>query len=294
MVIKPTWGPRRSGTIFGEKLNRAQLKELAASIQTRPDLYVGQEQLQLSTAPVLDGKGLRPRHLTIRCYLSATTASDTPFTMMPGGLTRIAANPDTLVVSMQQGGGSKDTWVLSEGPVSTFSLLPASVQPVALSRDGDDLPSRAADNLYWLGRYVDRIESIVRLFRGILVRATEQTGLSDVPEIPSLLRALNTSTRVYPGLFNIRSENRLAVLEQELFTILGDSRRAGSLAASVHALDRTARKVRDRLSLDMWRIIGTLVELYVDETASPGAESTPAEHGRDRDRDQDAPRRLRR
>ena len=89
---------------------------------------------------------------------------------MPGGLTRIAASADTLVVSMQKGGGSKDTWVLSTGPVSTFSLLPATVQPVELSRDGGDLPSRAADNLFWLGRYVERAEATVRLLRGILVR----------------------------------------------------------------------------------------------------------------------------
>ena len=71
---------------------------------------------------------------------------------------------------MQKGGGSKDTWVLSDGPVSTFSLLPHDVQPVELSRDGGDLPSRAADNLYWLGRYVERVEAIVRLLRGILIR----------------------------------------------------------------------------------------------------------------------------
>ena len=118
---------------------------------------------------------------------------------MPGGLTRTAAGPDSLVVSMQQGGGSKDTWVLSAGPVSPFSLLPPPGGPIELSRGGGDLPSRAADNLHWLGRYVERAEGRARLLRGILVRLTEKSGLADVPELPVLLRALTHQGLTYPG-----------------------------------------------------------------------------------------------
>ena len=81
-----------------------------------------------------------------------------PSRVMPGGLTRVSGSAETMVVSMQKGGGSKDTWVLADGPVSTFSLLPARNQPVELSRGGSDLPSRVADNLFWLGRYAERAE----------------------------------------------------------------------------------------------------------------------------------------
>jgi uncharacterized circularly permuted ATP-grasp superfamily protein/uncharacterized alpha-E superfamily protein len=261
MVIKPTVGSRRSDSIFGEGLSASARQALGETIRARPCDYVGQDS----------------RHLTIRAFLAAT---DSSYAVMPGGLTRIAASADTLVVSMQKGGGSKDTWVLSDGPVDTFSLLPTTVQPVELSRDAGDLPSRAADNLYWLGRYVDRVESIVRLLRGVLVRATDQTGLSDAPEIPSLLRSLTNSTRIYPGVYAAGGEERLATMEKELFAILGDADRTGSLAASINGLHRIARKVRDRLSLDMWRILSSLEvdaeEPHDGEPASPETRIPPS------------------
>ena len=214
--------------------------------------------LQLSTAPVLAGDGLQP---------AAPRAPRLPgglglerYAVMPGGLTRIAASADTLVVSMQKGGGSKDTWVLSDGPVSTFSLLPATVQPVELSRDGGDLPSRAADNLFWLGRYVERVEAIVRLLPRDPDPADRAVGsASSSPRFRALLRALeqldadrsrsraaagSDGTARRPGT---RADSRS----------IGDASRPGSLAASIHGLHRVAAKVRDRLSLDMWRILST-------------------------------------
>src|SRR4029077_1667828 len=147
----------RFNPIFGEKLSREQLQNLADKIRANPLAYVGQDHLNLSTTPVLTDDGIQPRHLVVRTYLAATESS---FTLMPGGLSRFTASGDTMVVSLQQGGGSKDTWVLTTGPVSTFSLLRPTVGPVELSRGGSALPSRAADNLYWLGRYVERAESL--------------------------------------------------------------------------------------------------------------------------------------
>jgi len=103
--------------------------------------------------------------------------------VMPGGLARVSCSADSKVVTMQKGGGSKDTWVLGDHPVGTFSLLPPPHRPLRLSRAGGDLSSRQADNFYWLGRYVERAESVVRLLRGILVRLTEKSGMADVPEL---------------------------------------------------------------------------------------------------------------
>jgi len=255
MVIKPTVASPRSEPIFGEKLSVPELATLAETLKSRPDDFVGQEQLALSTAPVLGDGGLRPRHFTLRAFLAA---SDSTYAVMPGGLTRIAASADTLVVSLQKGGGSKDTWVLSEDPVSTFSLLPATVQRVALSRDGDDLPSRAADNLFWLGRYIDRVEATVRLLRGILDRATEQSVSNEAPEIPALLWALGNTTGTDPGTGGLGTDERLRALERDISAIIGASEINGTLAASIHTLLRIARKVRDRLSLDMWKILSNL------------------------------------
>ena len=163
-----------------------------------------------------------------------------------------------MVVSLQQGGGSKDTWVLTTGPVSTFSMLRPTVGPVELSRGGNDLPSRAADNLFWLGRYVERAESLVRLLRGILVRLTENPGLAEVPELPYLLRALTNLFQSFPGFVGEGSEARLAHPEEELYAMVFDQERAGSLAYTLHSLYRVAGSVRDRISMDMWRVLSGL------------------------------------
>ena len=269
MVIKSTFPTSRtnSGPLFGEELTAAQRRELANSIRSRPTEYVGQERVRLSTSPVLVGDRLRPRHLVVRTFLTST---DSSFTVMPGGLTRVASADGSLVVSMQKGGGSKDTWLLSPGPVNDFSLLPTTVQPVELSRGGGDLPSRAADDLYWLGRYVERTEGVVRLLRAILVRLTEKSGLVDVPELPALLRALTYRTKTEPGFLGAGAAARLEAPSAELYSLVFDERRPGSLAATIAALGRVAGHVRDRISTDMWRVLGRL-----EMVPEPGGDDEP-------------------
>jgi uncharacterized circularly permuted ATP-grasp superfamily protein/uncharacterized alpha-E superfamily protein len=253
LVIKPAYPSGGFEPIFVEKLGRDQREALADRIRTRPRDYVGQERLALSTTPVLVGNGLQPRHMVLRAFLSASEGS---FTAMPGGLTRVAASPDTLVVTMAKGGGSKDTWVLSSGPVSTFSLLRPTVQPVELSRAGGDLPSRSADNLFWLGRYVERADGMVRLLRGIFTRLTEKSGVADAPELPILLRALGEAGQ--PLLFRDPSGNAQGAPEGELLALVFDAARLGSLESVLAALHRVAGMVRDRLSIDTWRILQSL------------------------------------
>src|SRR5205823_6966067 len=173
---------------------------------------------------VLTEQGIVPRHVVTRTYL---TACNDGFLLMPGGLTRVTASADTMVVSLQKGGGSKDTWVLTEGPVSEVSLLRPAGQTIQLSRAGNDLPSRAADNLFWLGRYVQRAEDMVRLLRGILVRLTEKSGLADVPELPTLLKAVTHLSQTLPGFVGAGSEARLAEPEGELFSLIFQRDRVG-------------------------------------------------------------------
>ncbi len=165
--------------------------------------------------------------------------------------------------------GSKDTWVAASGPVSEFSLLPSSRQPVALSRGGGDLPSRAADDLYWLGRYAERAEGHIRLLRGVFVRLTEKSGLVDVPELPVLLRALTLVTSTYPGFLGEGALVRLTAPAAELFAVLYDVRRTGSLAATIESLHKVAAHVRDRLSNDMWRTLSALSQARPARTAPP-------------------------
>jgi uncharacterized circularly permuted ATP-grasp superfamily protein/uncharacterized alpha-E superfamily protein len=256
MVIKPAFTQGAKFTrIFGDKLSREERRELIDRIKAKPRLYVGQERINLSTAPTMTSSKLEPRYFVVRAYLTAT--QDGSFAVMPGGLTRVTASAETLVVSMQQGGGSKDTWVLAEGPVNQFSLLSATVKPVELSRAGNDLPSRAADNLFWLGRYAERAEGGVRLLRGILIRLTEKSGLAEVPELPQLLRAMTYQTQTFPGFID-GADDLLSAPEEEVLSVIFDEKKIGSLAATLKGLHLVIGNVRDRISTDMWKVVHSL------------------------------------
>jgi len=279
LVIRPAFPRVGFEPIVVEQLSREQRQALADRIRARPRSYVGQERLALSTTPALVGIRLEPRQLILRTFLAATDGS---FTAMPGGLTRVASSGDMLVTPMAKGGGSKDTWVLSSGPVSTFSLLRPTVQPVELSRAGDDLPSRSADNLFWLGRYVERADGMVRLLRGILTRLTEKSGVADAPELPLLLRALGEPGQAVP-LFREQGAQALAAPEGELLALIFDGGRPGTLQFIIAALHRVAGMVRDRLSIDTWRILRSLDLPFAGRLGNPENEThrdtSPGRHG---------------
>src|SRR5688572_932964 len=169
MVIKRTFRPVARHPIFGRTLSALQRASLADEIRSRPGHYVGQDEMPLSMAPVWLGQKLEPRSLVLRMYVAAAGDS---YAVMPGGLTRIAGVGDVPIVSMQRGGGSKDTWVLSDGPVSTMSLLAPPTIRIQRERRSSDLPSRVADNLFWLGRHAERAEHSVRLLRAVFARLT--------------------------------------------------------------------------------------------------------------------------
>ena len=128
MVVKPAFPLRGMEPIFGAGLAKAEKQRIIDQIRARPYEYVAQEQVALSTAPVWDHGHLYPRSLVLRTYVLNTGSG---WIAMPGGLVRVA-EADGQVVSMQRGGRSKDAWVLSDGPVDTFSMLRPRNQPVQL------------------------------------------------------------------------------------------------------------------------------------------------------------------
>jgi uncharacterized circularly permuted ATP-grasp superfamily protein/uncharacterized alpha-E superfamily protein len=255
MVIKGAFPPRRSIPTFGMTLSREARLELADRIAANPYQYVGQEFLPLSTTPVLTPSGVQPRAFVVRTFLSA---ADPDFILMPGGLTRFAPTGDTTLVSLQKGGGSKDTWILTSGPVSEFTLLKSTTSAVELSRGGSDLPSRAADNLYWLGRYVERTDGMVRLLRGIVTRLVEKPAIGEAPELPVLFKALGHLTQGPTSTIAERADELTADPGDEIYSIVFDPERVGSLAYNLQSIARAAGTVRDRISMDMWRVLSSM------------------------------------
>jgi uncharacterized alpha-E superfamily protein len=174
-------------------------------------------------------------------------------------LARVSSSIDTPVVSMQRGGGSKDTWVLSDGPVDTFSLQQSRDVPVELIHGVvSDLPSRAADHIFWLGRYAERSEHLARMLRCILTRLTGESGLADESEWESLRKMHDCLGSPHARLSKDEPggpADQLRDLEQEILSRIFEDQRSDSLTAILARAGRSAAQVRDRLSSDLLRVI---------------------------------------
>jgi uncharacterized circularly permuted ATP-grasp superfamily protein/uncharacterized alpha-E superfamily protein len=242
LVIKSAYPTLGEDPSFGRSLTRAQLEELGARIKAHPDQYVAQKQVMSCTTPALIDDQVQPRRFVVRSFLAACGDS---YAVMDGGLTRINPSSDSLVVSLQRGGGTKDTWILSDGPVSQMTLLVNSRQRVLFNRGGGDLPSRIADDLFWLGRYVERAEARARLARAAVTRAIEEDETEETHATQILAIALYAAVGSLAG-----SASRAAFIQG----VMGNEESAGisGLLAQAHNL---ARIHRERLSPDSWRIL---------------------------------------
>jgi uncharacterized alpha-E superfamily protein len=187
--------------------------------------------------------------------------------MLPGGLTRVSTADKSLVVSMQQGGGSKDTWVLGtekeEETAKTFAAESAVVP-----RGTGELPSRAADNLFWLGRYAERVEDNVRLVRTLL------PGLSGEADF-GRTASLETVTQLLANMGYLAEEFPSSSLAQQrwqlqrlLTGMVYNPARTTGIGWNLKQIRRVAWPLKERLSQDTWRVLQQLDMEF--SSAAPG------------------------
>ncbi len=273
LVIKPIQRTRGVGSLFGAQLSENERAELRERILRKPHLYTGQEVVSFSTVPSLVDGWIAPRHSILSSFL---VAGDDGYVAMPGGLTLISPQEGNLVVSNRAGGLSKDAWVLSKEPVKFVSLWRQPKHDQVLPFRGEPLPSRAADNLYWAGRYVERAEGTARLLRSIFLLRRElrdANGGIPKPYIYSLLRALTHVTGTYPGFVGEESEKRLRKPRAELHSLLLDTERAGSLASILQSFGQVAMTVRDRWPGEIWRVVDAIRMDWAEDDETPGPAS---------------------
>jgi uncharacterized circularly permuted ATP-grasp superfamily protein/uncharacterized alpha-E superfamily protein len=253
VVVKPAFPSRAMEPVFGAELKTGEKGKLAEKLRNNPHEYVAQEQIALSNAPVWDNGTLHSRSVVLRAYVLNTGNG---WTAIPGGLVRVA-DVEGPVVSMQRGGHSKDAWVLSNSPVDTFSMLRPRTEPVALRRESPIVPSSVADNVFWLGRYVERAESIARIVRSMIsrVRRANETELACLIRLHSCLES--RQSKLPSG-----KKRRVTSLEfeKELISLVSDIKRTSSLASTLAEVSRVGGSVRERLSVDMMVLIGKLRE----------------------------------
>ena len=219
----------REHTTLGSTLDPNPRETLKRKLAAEGGMYVGQEPVTLSTAPVyVDGK-LEPRPITLRVYAARTAKG---WTIMPGGFARVGSSLDTSAIAMQRGGQAADVWVVSAKPVERISLLPQDGEKLVRNSAGS-LPSRAADNLIWLGRYAERCEATVRILRAYNARLAELSN----PDLPIL-----KDTRTYLESIDVDAAEPVPQ----------------GLLRAIDSAVHSASQIRDRFSPDGWLALADL------------------------------------
>ena len=258
LVVKSTFSRFGQRSEFPDALDDAGRKDLLARIEAQPESFVAQERVALSTAPVFTENGFAPGHVILRIYAAWNGSS---YSVLPGGLTRVSSQSQDAAraVSMQLGGGSKDTWVLGgigeKTPARRPLTPPKAKAPRVAARE---LPSRVADNLFWLGRYTERVEGRVRLARVLLPTLS---GEEDYGRVGSL----ETATRLLAGLGYLPPETVSASLgeqrwqvQRSLTEMIYDPSQMSSLRWNLKEMRRAVWHLKERLSLDTWRVLQQL------------------------------------
>ena len=237
---------RRSSARLGADLNAEDRERFTARLTRRGETMVLQEISPLGLAPVFEKGQFGARPISLRVFAAWTPNG---WMVMPGGLTRVAANDSARALSMQSGASSKDAWVLSTTPVDNFTLLANGGRTLEIKRHGESAPSRAMDNLFWLGRYAERTESFVRILRAVASRVSDEpAGALEVAQ-KLLIPYSHASDSPIEA---IADEQELA---DELKLLIYSPRQSRGLQRLLSRVEQTAWSVRDRLSLDTWRTI---------------------------------------
>jgi uncharacterized circularly permuted ATP-grasp superfamily protein/uncharacterized alpha-E superfamily protein len=269
-AIKPTCpGSIHHGdfdAVLGRNLSQRELEEWAGRIALHSDDHTLQDYLPLSQMPTWRAGGsaasdatqapvgsaihqITPRSVILRVF--AVSDGEKSWRVLPGGLARVAGDSQD-IASMQRGGSSADVWVQTSGAVDKTSLLHTAVTPGDVALRKRLVTSRAGQNLYWLGRYTERAENLVRLARLTLENLHGEDQSS--PALLAWLSAMATAhTLVLPGVPTPMQARR--VFERSLIASLGSSKLATSVGYNLRALRLAGSSVRERLSMAHWNMI---------------------------------------
>lgn len=266
LVIKATAPARRGRTmdsIMGSELDEINQRKWLSTISQRPSQHTLQELIPLSRAPIWTGNGIEERAMMLRLF--AVTDGQGGYTVMPGGLSRVAGDSHG-IVSMQKGGSSMDTWVRSSAPVERTSNLKERLQAKDLQALRRPVSSRAAEHLFWLGRYTERASFSLRLLMRAQLLLNDEDYLD--PNTLGLLHELcgkqGLSSEFDPAepLDQNALENEL--LERLWFKTEPEAPPALGLAAQLNSLALVAGQLRDRLSSAHWRLLNDCAKVLVE------------------------------
>lgn len=249
LAIAPAFTNERGGLFsFGAAqaaaLSPQDRAAVLARMERRGGDFVGQELVTLSSTPVMSPGGFEPRPFQLRVFVAATQDG---WVVMPGGFCRVSSRNDPLAISMQRGGLSADAWVLSDGPLVYRSLLP-SANALEIRRAIGALTTRTAENMFWLGRYLERADASLRLVRALATRAGERD-----PEAVDVAERLCSLLEAWGAIADIEHDERSA--GEAAAEAMQATDMFGAPPVLVRRALHAASAIRDMLSPDAWRMI---------------------------------------
>lgn len=251
LAIRPALAPD-GRTINGDALDASERADLIARLRERPSAFAAQERILASVAPGEGREGMQPQGIVLRVF---ATADGDGYAVMPGGLARVPAGDDPLRSGLQQGGTNKDVWVLGAQAADGDPASRATMPAVEIRRTRGEVPSRAADDLFWLGRSVERADGCGRVLRAALLRVVGGAGSErERDETAAALRVLERS-----GVVALGSASRAGSPEDARAILLGSFAPGGLLDATLGEIERLSSAVRDRFSVDMRRTLHRLL-----------------------------------
>ncbi|MEM9603059.1 MAG: circularly permuted type 2 ATP-grasp protein [Pseudomonadota bacterium] len=275
------WSINAPEDVFSPRaLDEAAWRARVAVLENNPAEYVAQAPLAASFAPSLLGTEMVSRALTLRTFHIADDAGG--YESLPGGWCLLHDSP-TVETGTAPDVACKDTWVLAADFIDEDTLLqPRDSEPVRA--ETGDLPSRLAENVFWLGRYSERLDSVLRLVRTTLNALLDDDRPRDIslstPGMQGLLRATTAATGTAPGFLGRGAKRRMAQPDRELLSLLQDATRVGTLANALQQLHSSATALNDRLSGEQVRVFNRLRDTQglLDTLALPADFSSHDEH----------------
>jgi uncharacterized circularly permuted ATP-grasp superfamily protein/uncharacterized alpha-E superfamily protein len=288
-VIVPTFPDgvvtRGFEPVLAGELDRDGRRAWTARIDAEPAAHTLMELVRPSEQPIWRDGRIEPRPVVLRVYAVRNGQGD--WCVLPGGLTRVSMRRDPrpeagvatarsagsgsgsggadAYLTMQRGSATTDTWVLTDGEVDATTLLPQPLAPAELVGGRRIITSRAAENLFWLGRYTERAENTLRLAR----LALEALPTASAPVLNVLHGLALRHGLIGAGVPSPAHPSAQAarLFERALVRALGDAQGSFSLAYNLRALRQCAQALRERLSPEHWSLIENLERQFGSELA---------------------------
>jgi len=260
LVIKKIHrNPTGSSSIDGASLSADQLETCKQQIRANPALYVGQEKVEISFSPSLIEGKIIPQKVLFRSFL---VSNQNEYMAMAGGLVRSSADAGNFLISSQSGGFSKDAWIISPEPGRVINVLKETPETIAETYN-DMLPSHAAEYLFWVGRYTERLLGNARFMRTVMQFLAEGNKLiteNNRQTERNLLEAFTRYSYSLPGFIGENGEDIFEDPWKELKDVLFNEKRVGGIKYNFIQFHKSIHEVRDHWSTDTWRVIRGMEE----------------------------------